>query len=919
MSPRRQPLRPRQFSAFISYSRAADGRLAPALQAGLQGFAKPWYRLRAIRVFRDDASLSANPALWPSITHALDSSAFFLLLGSPGAAGSAWVEKEVRHWLSRRGTDGLLLVLTEGQVAWDEAASDFDWGQTDSLPRALAGAFEHEPRFVDLRWARSADDVSLRNLRFRDCVADLAAPLHGRAKDELIGEDVRQHRRALRLARGAAAALLSLATLAVALAVVAAFQRDQAKAERGTALIQARLAQSRELAARAERDLPLNPARGMRLALQAVEKTRSRQALAALRSAVLRSHVRLVLPLGGNDGDVQFSRDSRFLLTADANLGPVRQWSLRTGRLLGELGHGPMCSGPDGRIVVTIGGGEVAAWSLQTRKRVAVLAGADLPDPESKSNCPAFTPDGRLAAAASNGGSYRVWEVLTGRNVAVLPVGQGASTPVAFTDDGRFLVVSSSDGNRRRAWETRTWQSVRASPLLLRSASLSEGATFEASIRAPGRAVVTESRLGVRLLTLHDSSFAGARAWSVSISRDHRVLASLDGTGAVWLWNAQTGKKLVRLRGGVDPSSNVVVSADGEIVAAGLDAGKVQLWRAAPPVAIGQFVGHTGNVEGITLSADNRLAATWSDDGTARVWAVPRVATARLDAPIVGAALTRSKVVAVTARPHGVQVWIGPLPGGAALYLRKGKLVRGAFGDFELSPTGALLALRSVRGMGVEIWETATGRRVATLPPPADIFTFSSDGSVIATMSFTGKLALWEASSGRQRASASYNADGADIYSLGVGARGTFVGMTDAHDRLVLWQTTTNRFRTISQGGANQVWFSPDGRRLLSNTPLRGGVAILGMQGTRFHVLRPAFAYTRPFSGDGRLVAASSGPGQLNIWDAHSGVMLAQLNAGRGNIATVGFDRRGTLVATAGDSSDELRVQACGPASQILD
>ena len=44
---------PTLYRAFISYSHAADGKLAPTLQAALQSFAKPWYRLRSIRVFRD--------------------------------------------------------------------------------------------------------------------------------------------------------------------------------------------------------------------------------------------------------------------------------------------------------------------------------------------------------------------------------------------------------------------------------------------------------------------------------------------------------------------------------------------------------------------------------------------------------------------------------------------------------------------------------------------------------------------------------------------------------------------------------------------------------------------------------------------------------------------------------------------------
>jgi hypothetical protein len=62
------------YKAFISYSHAADGQLAPAIQSALQSFAKPWYKLRAIVVFRDKTTLAMTPKLWPSIQAALDES-----------------------------------------------------------------------------------------------------------------------------------------------------------------------------------------------------------------------------------------------------------------------------------------------------------------------------------------------------------------------------------------------------------------------------------------------------------------------------------------------------------------------------------------------------------------------------------------------------------------------------------------------------------------------------------------------------------------------------------------------------------------------------------------------------------------------------------------------------------------------------
>jgi len=77
---------PFRYAAFLSYSRKADSELAPALQQALQRLARPWTRPRALRVFRDDASMSANPDLWASIQQALDSAEFFILLATPEAA-----------------------------------------------------------------------------------------------------------------------------------------------------------------------------------------------------------------------------------------------------------------------------------------------------------------------------------------------------------------------------------------------------------------------------------------------------------------------------------------------------------------------------------------------------------------------------------------------------------------------------------------------------------------------------------------------------------------------------------------------------------------------------------------------------------------------------------------------------------------
>ena len=219
------------YDAFISYSHAKDKPVAAALQSVIQKLGKPWYRRRALRVFRDDTSLSATPSLWPSIEQALGNSSFLVLLASPEAAASPWVEKEVSFWLSNKGPETLLIALTGGELTWNDEGADFAWDNATPLPPALKGRFAAEPKWVDLRAYRDGDSdaANSRNARFIELGADLAAAIRGVPKEDLLSQEVRQQRRAVNLALSAAAGLLLLAGAAVWQWTVAMSQRDRAE------------------------------------------------------------------------------------------------------------------------------------------------------------------------------------------------------------------------------------------------------------------------------------------------------------------------------------------------------------------------------------------------------------------------------------------------------------------------------------------------------------------------------------------------------------------------------------------------------------------------------------------------------------------------------------------------------------------
>ena len=154
---------------------------------------------RALWLFRDDTSLSATPRLWGSIVAALDKSRFLVLMASPEAARSPWVDKEVAHWLATKSSETLLIALTAGDIAWNGDKGDFQWFDATPLPPALKGGLAAEPKWIDLRAFRE-ENPDAQDLKFLDAAADLAAAVHGVAKEDLLSRELQQQRRALRQA-----------------------------------------------------------------------------------------------------------------------------------------------------------------------------------------------------------------------------------------------------------------------------------------------------------------------------------------------------------------------------------------------------------------------------------------------------------------------------------------------------------------------------------------------------------------------------------------------------------------------------------------------------------------------------------------------------------------------------------------------
>lgn len=286
---------------FISYSHGDDSPIAAALEKGLKQFAAPFHKLKpALRVFRDQTDLSASPSLRDSIEVRLRKSRYLLLIASSRSAGSPWVKKEVTTFLSDHDNSRLMIVLTGGNILWDNTAGDFDWNATTALQKdALSGVFDEEPLFVDLRSARgTTQPLTMENEQFADAVATIASPIHGRPKAELYGEQARQRRRSLMVGWSTSAILLMLVIAIGLFAALALYRRD--------------LALSRERAALSSGQLNNNAAKGAELALEAWNIKPTKEAEHALRRAVLGPFPRVTVEKGAS---VAISSDDAYVLS----------------------------------------------------------------------------------------------------------------------------------------------------------------------------------------------------------------------------------------------------------------------------------------------------------------------------------------------------------------------------------------------------------------------------------------------------------------------------------------------------------------------------------------------------------------------------------------------------------------------------
>ncbi len=813
---------------------------------------------------------------------ALSQSRYFVLLASPEAAHSHWIEQEVSWWRENRSRDTLLIALTDGELGWDEGLGDFE--SAAAIPAALRGWFSTEPLWVDLRWARGERDLSMRNPRFRDGVGDLAAPLHSLPKDELIGEDINQHRRTMHLARAAVALLLLLLVLAAVGGVVALVQRNRAEEERN-------LAFARELAAESAAQRTTDPELALLLGIEAVRTQALPETEAALRAALTDDHLEAVIPVARRRlNSIEFSPDGRTVLAAVGDgkarlidvsprvvaetlrAGPPgitdaafarrghlvlttndrsvsKLWNATTGRLVRALPdrRDQVTSGaisPNGKWIATVGLKGIHLWTSDGKSRGVYGS------PRDPINTLAFSPNGRLLASGDWLGVVRVRRVTGGTVDGKMRASLDPIESVAFGPAGRAVISAGADGVVR-AWDVR---SGKPDTLLKEpSGTLYPKEALAAKVSSDDLLAVGngDGTLVVKDFVFTGKGFttqtAGEAVMDVDFSPHGDSVATAQADGSVRLLGVTTTDRLVAALGPEMGIQSLAFSRDGRFVAetfptvfgeAGTDTSQLPkgtwVWRLQDRRV--WKVSASGWDRRADFSPDGHLLAIAGRAGT-RVWPVfAHPPTLRFPAPSV---------------------------------------------DVAFSPDGTLLAIAEQSG-DAQVRHVRDGRVVEVLSgqgPRIRRISFSPDGSSLLALGFDGVIRLWD------------------------------------RDREKVVQSFGNR-----QLRFTDAMFSPDGDTIAAVSGARVSIIELESGATvRTAPLSSHRLRSVDYSADGRVLVVADEDGKATALDAESLRRITEFIVTGESLSGAAFGVNAAFVALSGDGGVRVyRCDLCAPVSRLL-
>lgn len=550
---------------------------------------------------------------------------------------------------------------------------------------------------------------------------------------------------------------------------------------------------------------------------------------------------------------------------------------------------------PDGKRVVTASADKTARiWDAESGKALVTLAG-HLHVVDSA----AFSPDGKRIVTASRDRTARIWDAEIGKELVALRGHGGFVGPAAFSPDGKRIVTASEDGTAR------IWDAETGKPL----ATLIQNEYVKCAVfSADGKRIATAGNGSTRIWGVESrKELLKLDGWatSVAFSPDGKRIVTSYSTAQIW--DAETGKALIALKGHERSVGSAAFSPDGRhIVTASVD-GTARIWDAESGKALFALRGHEHFVQSAAFSSDGKRIVTASFDKTARIWNMAcgkDLSTLRGHEDSVRSAAFSpdGKCIVTASLDNTARVWDTQSGIGLVTLAGHARFVFSA----AFSPNGRRIVTASHDGTA-RIWDAESGKSLFPLKGhEACVYSasFNHDGRCIVTASFDKTSRIWNAENGKKL----FTLEGHEkiVRSAAFSPDDKRILTASADKTARIWDAEKGKelFTLEHQYRVSCTVFSPDGKLIVtaSNCTARIWDA---KDGKLLHALEghKAIIDAVAFSPDGKHIATASSDSTAQIWEAETGKALATLRGHVDYVISVGFSPDGKQVVTASNDS----------------
>jgi WD40 repeat protein len=867
--------------AFISYSRK-DRDFAIRLQKALANYT-PQKDLplphRRVDVFRDEEDFT-GAEYYQSLDRHLTDSSKLIVLCSPAARASRFVDDEIRRFGRSRGPQHIIPLLVAGipnheAAPGQEARMAFPEALCESMQMPLAADYrDFDPR-------RSKVDRGRYETSWYTTLANIFDI--SRAQIEQREKKRRARRRYITLAAGAASAVLLVCLSFIAWKQITVAQRRATRAA----------SDAQEARRQTEQSLAVSN-------LQAAETAAAQENVGAALANVARA-----LRLDPANVAVR-AWTFDYLVSV-----PVRRFSLPHHDVWAKATFSP-----DGtRLVSWAGDRTVRVWDTRTGEPVGTpLQHAGIVEAAS------FI-DGIEAVVTVSEGTLRVWDVNTGQAVeSSLP--SHLLEAASLSADGTRVALLSDDDQTVEIRNVRTGRLV-AAPLRHPANSL----VLDADLNADGTTIAT-------MATVEPSDVGTARVWhvrsggrlelplrhrgnvlTVAVSRDGTLVVTAGRTAQVWL--ARTGQPHgppLRHQGTVVAAS---FSPDGMRLITGSNDGMARVWDTTTGQLVGIPLPHQGDVRTVKFSPDGRQIVTVAEDGVPWFW------DAHLADPI-GVRLPHQRLsfFQQSARAFGsfsadgTRVVTPSMSGAQLSDPQSGHSVGGSLQHHDSVEAAAFSAdgtrvITAARDRTARVWDARTAE---PLGPPlnhqdAVLAAAFVDATRVVTASMDGMASAWDARTGQSISksakvenlvTAAFSRDGRRLVTVSAKTKTAQVWDTSTWQQLgPPLRSDLNTIGMSRQFLGASVSFSADGNNLLT--------AGFGAQVWDVHTGRPigpplqhkSGVLTQAFNTAGTQVVTGSSDWTAQVWDARTGSRLGEPMRHRALVRAVAFSGDASRIVTA--------------------